>query len=204
MIFKKEVLYLLNNVNFTNPSVILSNQKQHILQELNSTSSNFEAKLKKELYLKTELQNNQVVFKKQLTKKENTNNNFSYSKQVKFNDIIEKVSKKYNLSSELINSIIKTESNFNPNAVSEAGAVGLMQIMPKTAEHLGINDPLNPQENIEGGVKYLKEMLDRYKNIELALAAYNAGPSNVDKYNGIPPFKETEEYIKKVLKPFSN
>jgi len=112
---------------------------------------------------------------------------------------IDDASKRFHVSKKLLYGIIKAESSFNPYAVSKAGAVGLMQLMPQTAIELGVRDLFNIRENIMGGAKYIAKLIKEFKDYRKALAAYNAGPSNVKKYNGVPPFKETRDYVKKVL-----
>ena len=116
-----------------------------------------------------------------------------------YDDAIEAASKKFNVDKQLIKSVILTESAGKVNAKSHANAKGLMQLMDSTATEMGVDNPWNPTENIFGGTKYLSKMLKQYKgDTDLALAAYNAGPGNVNKYNGIPPFKETQNYVKRV------
>jgi soluble lytic murein transglycosylase-like protein len=116
-----------------------------------------------------------------------------------FDTFIEEASALYGVSADLVRAVIQTESGFDPRAVSGVGAKGLMQLMPRTARALGIKDPFDPRQNIFGGVKYLSQLLERYNgNVSLALASYNAGPGNVAKHRGIPPFRETRGYVKKI------
>ena len=114
--------------------------------------------------------------------------------------IILQAADRHDIDPALIRAVIMAESSYNPNAISRSGAKGLMQLMPRTAKALGVEDILNPEHNINGGVKYLRQMLNRFNgDLKLALAAYNAGSRHVKRYRGVPPFKETRNYIKKVL-----
>lgn len=115
--------------------------------------------------------------------------------------IIEKASALNGVDPKLVKAVIKVESDFDPNATSHKGAVGLMQLMPGTARDVNVKDPTDPEENISGGAKYLAWLLDQFQgDITLALAAYNAGPKKVKKYGGVPPYKETRDFVAKVLK----
>lgn len=114
-------------------------------------------------------------------------------------DVVQRYASFYQLEKALVNAVIKVESDFNPNAVSRKGALGMMQLMPKTARMLQVRDTLDPEENIRGGSRYLRMMLDQFKgDLDLALAAYNAGPTAVRNYGGIPPYSETIRYVDKV------
>ena len=123
----------------------------------------------------------------------------SSGKSAPFEASIVQHSRQHKVAADLVRAVIQVESAFNPVAVSNKGAMGLMQLMPATATELGVGNPFDPDQNIRGGVQYLRKLLDRYNgNVELALAAYNAGIGNVEKYGDVPPFKETKNYVKKI------
>ena len=131
--------------------------------------------------------------------KKNSVTNKNFPKMDNFDNLILAASRKHLLSAALIKAVVMAESGMNPNAKSRVGAQGLMQLMPATARGLGVSDPWDPEQNINGGSKYLRKNIDRFGSIELALAAYNAGPGNVLKYKGIPPFEETQVYVERVM-----
>ena len=132
-------------------------------------------------------------------------NNIGFSdvlktQQTSLDSIFQQASNTYNVPINLIKAVAKAESNFNASAVSSAGAQGVMQLMPKTAQSLGVQDSFDAEDNIMGGTKYLSQLLNKYdNNVTLALAGYNAGMGNVAKYGGVPPFEETKNYIEKVM-----
>jgi soluble lytic murein transglycosylase-like protein len=116
-----------------------------------------------------------------------------------YDPIIEEAAAEYEMDPDLIRAVMQAESAFHPFVVSRAGAEGLMQLMPDLASEMGVDDAFDPRENIMGGVRYLKQLLDAHKgNVDLALASYNAGPGNVERYGGVPPFRETRNYIRTI------
>jgi soluble lytic murein transglycosylase-like protein len=122
----------------------------------------------------------------------------------KLEDVIHTISDRHHLDPDLVNSVIHAESGFNPHAVSPKGARGLMQLMPQTASNMGVSNSFDPSANVEGGTRYLRELLERY-NFDLvkALAAYNAGPERVEQYHGVPPYRETRSYVARIVRDFN-
>jgi soluble lytic murein transglycosylase-like protein len=124
--------------------------------------------------------------------------------KIDLNELVRTASGTYRLDPDLVNSVIRAESGFNVHAVSPKGAQGLMQLMPKTSSQLGVQNAFDPQANVEGGTRYLRELLERY-NFDLikALAAYNAGPQRVEQYGGVPPYYETKAYVARIVRDFN-
>jgi len=116
-----------------------------------------------------------------------------------YDGLIGLTAREHEVEPALVKAVIAAESNFDPEAVSRKGAQGLMQLMPVTATDLGVDDPLRPMQNVQAGTRYLRLMLDRYGDLERAVAAYNAGPAAVDHYGGVPPYRETQDYVRRVL-----
>jgi soluble lytic murein transglycosylase-like protein len=122
-----------------------------------------------------------------------------------YQPLIREIAGRHAVPAKLVEAVIRVESGFDPRAVSRRGAQGLMQLMPATAKGLGVANPFDPKQNVEGGAKYLKQLLDQYGgDTQKALAAYNAGAGNVDKYNGVPPFAETQAYVANITASLDN
>lgn len=140
------------------------------------------------------------IKKKTLAESFSTKNSAELEARIKkYQPIIEAKAKKYGIDPNLLSSLIRQESNFNPYAVSWCGAMGLGQLMPETARYLGVKDPFNAAQNLDGAAKYLSEQLKTFGgSVDKALAAYNAGPGAVSKYNGIPPYRETQNYVRAI------
>ncbi len=144
------------------------------------------------------------IFMRDIQKDRRLRTNFGFGKLARnpeeFDSIISSCSREFGVDKALVKAVIHAESGYNPNAVSRKGATGLMQLMPSTAQGLKVADSFNPEDNIRGGVRYLRFLLDTFKgNVSLALAAYNAGLTKVAKFGGIPPYEETRNYVSKVL-----
>jgi soluble lytic murein transglycosylase-like protein len=126
------------------------------------------------------------------------------SKPQNLNEVINNISSLHHLDPDLVNSVIRAESNFNSRAVSNKGAQGLMQLLPQTASQLGVSNTFDPTANVEGGTRYLRELLERYNfDVVKALAAYNAGPHRVERYHGVPPYYETQAYVARIVRDFN-
>jgi soluble lytic murein transglycosylase-like protein len=117
----------------------------------------------------------------------------------RFNALIAQAAARYGVDKDLVHAVVQAESDYNPTCRSRCGAMGLMQLMPGTARGLGVTNAWDPAQNIDGGVRYLRQQLDRFKDVDLAVAAYNAGPGAVQRHDGVPPYRETQAYVKRVM-----
>jgi len=143
----------------------------------------------------------QVASRTESARSESTPAEDDIDSQAGMDAFIKKAAARYNVSPDLVAAVIEAESEFNPRAVSRRGARGLMQLMPDTAKTLGVDDPFDPRENIEAGVRHLRALMDRFgDNLPLVLAAYNAGEVAVIKHRGVPPYRETRAYVKRIMK----
>jgi soluble lytic murein transglycosylase-like protein len=137
------------------------------------------------------------------TKAASTGNSKDPARYSRYDGLIDEASRLYQLPDSFIRAVMRVESDFNPTVVSRAGAMGLMQLMPKTARSMGVSDPFDARQNILGGARYLRILANRFTgDLVLTVAAYNAGEGAVEKYNGIPPYKETQRYVRRVLKHY--
>jgi Rod binding domain-containing protein len=191
----EKVYQFLTGENLPVPQIVYA--ANQIVDDATKINENFKPNIQSEL---TKID----IPQKSSVTKEDKNGNFleRVNNRIKmYEGIIEKASENFGVPSELIKAVITAESAGHSNAKSKVGAKGLMQLMDGTARDLGVTDSFDPAQNIFGGALYLRKMLDKFDNkLNLALAAYNAGPGNVEKYGGIPPFRETENYVKKVSK----
>ena len=164
------------------------------LHRINSIESQFQSLMSFGVQKPTE--DFQKILNSSMENKKNPNS----VNRTEINDLIDKYADQNGLDADFVKAVINQESGFNPNATSKCGAMGLMQLMPATAQGLGVTNAYDAEQNIMGGTKYLKGLMDRFDNNKsLALAAYNAGPNAVKKYGGIPPYQETQNYVKNVL-----
>lgn len=204
---KKLAVILMVSAMVLNPSYILSSKAERINGSLNiyienkkPTQKNIEMDYVMEEKIKKHKMNEMQGQKEVVGCQEEHKNRTLLDKV--YDDLFLIAGRKYDVDPALVKAVAFHESGYKKNIVSNKGASGLMQLMLDTAKGLGIEDVFNPEQNINGGAKYISQLLNKYGDIEIALAAYNAGPGNVDKYNGVPPFDETKEYINNVTSSY--
>lgn len=178
---------------------------QMTLQRINAIERQFAALSMQSPLPQVEEPKTDSSFQKILDKKVENVKSGKKVENEEINNLIEEYAAKNNLDKDFVKSVVRHESGFNVNATSKCGAMGLMQLMPATAQGLGVTNAYDAEQNIAGGTKYLKGLMDRFdNNKELALAAYNAGPNAVKKYGGVPPYKETQNYVKNIMKTYND